>query len=159
MPQREEPESEKSKNGGSPAGAARPESDCRLSVCGSTSTCALHRSHRSSCCQSKKKKISQVVASGGGTSYWAKSSPSRKFPIESLLISEESGAEKVYCSRTTRSCVTPFASQKNSLSLYIYTPNNKEAKFQAVFFVHPFFLVRLPLTTGQCGVSSVRTYI
>jgi hypothetical protein len=28
-------------------------------------------------------------------------------------------------------------------------PNSKEAKFSVIFFVHPFFFVRLPLTTDN----------
>ena len=49
-----------------------------------------------------------------------------------------------------RSVLIFFESELDSkinLYLSIYIPNNKEAKFWP-FFVHPFFLVRLSLTTG-----------
>jgi hypothetical protein len=44
------------------------------------------------------------------------------------------------------------------LSNYISIPNNKEAKFQAPFFVHLFF-VFLFLTNEQWRVSFIWTYI
>jgi hypothetical protein len=42
--------------------------------------------------------------------------------------------------------------------IYTYFNNNKETKFQALFFVHPFFFF-VPLTTEQWRISFVRIYI
>jgi hypothetical protein len=55
--------------------------------------------------------------------------------------------------------------QINTLATYIKKthmksiPNNKEIKFQTLFFRPFIFLARLPLTTEQWRVSFVRTYI
>jgi len=46
---------------------------------------------------------------------------------------------------TTSQRTLGLAKPKKMLSI----PNNKETKFQLIFFVYPFFFLRLPLTTGQ----------